>query len=161
MELILIGAAGLVAAFLFGKKTEQTNSGTTTVNDAKKEVVKKELSYSESWYSQSADTLEMRLQRTWRSASVLLPSHADGVKAVDDCLKIIISLKTKSDYLKLVEKFGKRSDVAPALTIISPKEPLNKWLINYLEDKDYTNGKTKINALTFIKTHLKKLNVTL
>ncbi|MBN2664382.1 MAG: hypothetical protein JXR68_12095 [Bacteroidales bacterium] len=155
-NILLLSTLGIAAAAFFaGKKTEKETQN-STVKDAEKEVEKDKLSYSNSWYSQAADALQMQLQKTWSSRILFFDTA--GKEAVNESLKVILSLKTKSDYLKLLATFGKRSAVSASITI---NEPLNKWLIHFLEDKDYENGNTKINALKFVRNYLQKFEISI
>jgi hypothetical protein len=148
--LILAGAAAAFGYFK-GKKNDATDTSGDIVDDAKREVIKKELSYSASWYSQNAEKIKSYLQTAYRSND-----------SIHQVLLILSQLKTKSDWLYLVSKFGLQSGVTWGAVW---NEPLNVWIVQFLKDRTYEFSVKeqgyKINALKAARNRLDRINVTI
>lgn len=160
MFLLLTG--GIAYAYFKGKdaaKSEHDTSG-DVIDDAKKEIIQKDIIHTESWFSHSADSIQSNLTIAYKSRLPFLGQ--EGNNAIKEVLVRLTALKNKSEWLKLVAKFGKRSGWGGGPIW---NEPLTKWLVFFLEDKSFymkRDGKDlKANALTMAKTILKKRGVYL
>lgn len=143
------------AAFLLGrKKTDGNNTNNNdTEDDAAKDVVNNELTYKQSWYSQTAEMIETNAPKTV-SALAFWKTDANH-KAAKSILGAVLLLKNKSDYNLLLSKFGKRKNFFAAENI----NTLPDYLIHYL-DFDI-EGSNKTTYLDLAKRHLKKYNIAL
>lgn len=140
--IIVLSVLG-TSIYFFGGKSDNT-----TADDAEKEVNKNNLSYSKSWYSTTADMLEVYLPGVYFNSTYLK-------NAVD----LILKLKTKDDWLMLLAKFGKRNTFSWSILY---NEPLTKWLIYFLDGQTYTANSGKSgDALELVKFALNKLNVAI
>lgn len=127
-----VGAAGLIALAFFKGKAAGEGDGTTsddTPDDAKKEIVKKDLTYPQSWYSTAADGMEAKLREVYKLQFYGMKNlYREGFDAREYILDKFKSLKTKSDWLQLVAKFDRRYNI---LIQTLEKSNLVQWLNYY------------------------------
>lgn len=159
---VVIGLVALYAVNkILGKSAGDKAGSKETVDNAAKEVNEKMLTYKESWYSQSCDTIQSKLLMVYKSR---LPGFGDqGNEAIKSVLVILTALKSRNDWSKLVAVFGVRSGFS---TSIITGEPLTKWLSYFLSDKSYrfTDSKGKnqsVDAIKAVNHILNKLGVTI
>ena len=151
---------GFLALGMFAFNKIMKGDSSETSSDAAKDIVKKELTYTESWYSQAADKIESNLLTVYKSRFPLI--SVDGNTAMKNVFDVLLRLKNKSDWNKLLDKFGNRSGFSMSIVV---KEPLTKWLQYFLSDKKYKSEKDgkklEVNAYLIVQTILKKIDVSL
>ncbi|MCF6183830.1 MAG: hypothetical protein L3J56_04230 [Bacteroidales bacterium] len=150
--LVISGAALSLFSFFKGRQSasKDTDTGADTVRDAGKDVKISNIKHSSSWFSQASDLIQEELVKAWRSND-----------AMQNVLFKLIELKNKDEYLMLIKKFGLRSGFGISWV---HSEPLNKWLLYFL-DNSYTyksKGKTyHTNGLKVAKYILRKRGINL
>ncbi len=143
-------AAFTLFVYLKGRKDERDKPDETE-RDAENDVIVSDLTYNESWYSQAADAIEVNLNKSWDLNPV---TTNDEHAAFRQVLVYILKLKNKSDWLKLVSKFGTRKRIK----LSGAKGTLNEWLLS-MTNVEIKGGHT--TYLDMIRKLLSKRGVQL
>ncbi len=144
----LVIGGGLL--YLLGRK-HQKNAPDETEKDAQNDVIINNLTYQQSWYSQTADALEIALKNSWDFNPFTSDYEHKQLKSV---LYYIQKLKNRNDWLQLVAKFGTRK----RLKLSFAKGTLNEWILS-LTDVNI-QGSNKSTYLFIIRKLLRKRGVT-
>lgn len=159
---IAIGAAALIGTGLYfffkGKNSDDAPESENLPDDAQKEIVKKDLTFAESWYSTQADQLEADLQKVYLlNYPSIKDWYTEGFFAKNRILEIFKKLKTKSDWLKLVAKFDRRYSFKVDSFY---KSNLLQWLNKYAgetnwKEKDAGGKDFNVNMLFMVRWWLR------
>lgn len=134
---IAIGLGATIATVVIWRKVKKASSLSKerqTQREAERQVVKSDLTYDDYWYKQAADRLFAAMSGAGTQEKTIY--------------SVIDSLKTKSDWYRLVSTFGMRES----------KARLSKFkgnLISWLEDE------LKGREMNKVSEKLSKINVTL
>lgn len=127
-------SAGLFVSYKVYKQVSSKMNENNETSDYKKEIVKTDLSFTESEYKTMADRIHVALNQPWN----------DNEKTVYETLQ---KLKTKSDWLKLIKMFGVR------------KRGRADWLSSNMTLPQYLEEAMEWWEISKVKTILSKINV--
>ncbi len=129
---IIILVLALIFVLVISVTGTKVLASDDTASDANDDVIKDELSKSNSWYSQAADSL----------MEAFIPGVLGEGTDEETVFRIMRQLETESDWNKLVSKFGMRSEGWGF-----SKHSLIEWLKSELSYGEQSDLRTILSAI--------------